>query len=369
MDIHFIFDAQDLKSTVSTLNTANIPFKLVKKPNGVHVFIAKNEECETLVERYCKMWVPCSGCDSCSGTKSKKAIKYVLYPPMILFPTGTQLTDELKNQAQELLAETKTKGCTHAAINAPIQASDVIRKPQIVPVIGDFGEFYDYDVSIGSEEMQRSFWATSLQNQIFQTWAPMYTMFSRGNITEKKRVLTQFNQQSTIENSTVIDLYAGIGYFTLPYAKQRPKQVYCWEINPWSVEGLARAAKKNGFRVQVVQTTEKYTNKYSKDEPQTTLVVFMEDNIKARTRIDSLDLERVSHINMGLLPHAREAFETARALSTPGTVFHVHENVRKVELSQWKKEVGSYFGECLHLEEIKDYSPGVKHVCGDFKRN
>ena len=62
-----------------------------------------------------------------------------------------------------------------------------------------------------------------------QTWAPKHTMFSRGNIKEKARVLNLAKQPTAglepgLENTDpeartmAVDLYAGIGYFTFSYA-------------------------------------------------------------------------------------------------------------------------------------------------------
>ena len=55
-------------------------------------------------------------------------------------------------------------------------------------------------------------WATRKENGIFYTWNITKSMFSVGNITEKQRV-GKFN----CTGQTIVDLFAGIGYFTLSY--------------------------------------------------------------------------------------------------------------------------------------------------------
>ena len=66
-------------------------------------------------------------------------------------------------------------------------------------------------------------------------------MFSWGNITEKLRIAS-----FDCSNETVIDLFAGIGYFTLVYLiKAKAKQVIACEWNPASVESLKNNLKLN----------------------------------------------------------------------------------------------------------------------------
>ncbi|XP_014067857.2 tRNA wybutosine-synthesizing protein 2 homolog [Salmo salar] len=61
-------------------------------------------------------------------------------------------------------------------------------------------------------------------------------MFSAGNITEKLRVAS-FN----CSGETVVDLYAGIGYFTIPFLVHAgASHVHACEWNPDAVEALQR---------------------------------------------------------------------------------------------------------------------------------
>jgi tRNA wybutosine-synthesizing protein 2 len=57
---------------------------------------------------------------------------------------------------------------------------------------------------------------------------PQKIMFSSGNMTERRRMGTVANK-----NETVVDLFAGIGYFTLPMAVySKPKKIFACEMNP-----------------------------------------------------------------------------------------------------------------------------------------
>ena len=61
-------------------------------------------------------------------------------------------------------------------------------------------------------------------------------MFSVGNVTEKMRI-SSFD----CSNEVVVDLFAGIGYFTLPYlVNARAKFVHACEWNPRAVEALRK---------------------------------------------------------------------------------------------------------------------------------
>jgi tRNA wybutosine-synthesizing protein 2 len=61
-------------------------------------------------------------------------------------------------------------------------------------------------------------------------------MFCSGNISEKLRI-SSFD----CSNEVVVDLFAGIGYFTLPYlVNARARFVHACEWNPRAVEALKR---------------------------------------------------------------------------------------------------------------------------------
>jgi tRNA wybutosine-synthesizing protein 2 len=66
-------------------------------------------------------------------------------------------------------------------------------------------------------------------------------MWSMGNIEERKRMAYISNS-----NETVVDMFAGIGYFTIPMAKySKPKKIYAIEINPDSYYYLCENIKLN----------------------------------------------------------------------------------------------------------------------------
>lgn len=371
--------------------------------------------------------------------------RYLVYPPLLLFSPGaftgtaawTKVLSEsetstvfFKGLLDQLNFSTGTredadagKLLTHVAENAPIpDKHDILRLPsKLRPLHPSAAAFAD-DTNNGD-----GFWCTATQNGIRQTWAPMHTMFSRGNIKEKARILhlasAYYRDTRPQRKTTAVDLYAGIGYFTFSYAaSQAVKSVLCWELNPWSTRGLVKGAGMNGWDVVDVTASERgssgseesvftkdliamesdpvdppptasaHTKSNRKDTPKPRIVVFNEDNALAYTRIAAAcsaggagDRPLISHINMGLLPHARLALPTAARLALlsglPQVHLHVHENVafdafesfiesvRQTLLdlcAEYTEERERVDVEFVHLEKIKTYAPGVWHVCGDF---
>ncbi|KAK9385685.1 S-adenosyl-L-methionine-dependent methyltransferase [Lipomyces mesembrius] len=322
--------------------------------------------------------------------------RYYIYGQFLLLSSGSiESISEWQSLAQDdltfankfykLLAD--RLNVTHIAQNAPIPGDNdnAMRKPtQLVCLYGDFG----LDVSHSSilapsrEHIAGELWAATRQNSICQTWAPRYTMFSRGNIKEKARVL----QFENVENKTVVDLYAGIGYFAFSYAKRGAGLVLCWEINPWSVEGLLRGANANKWEAQLVQHEQDWVIE-SKNYSAPKLVVFLEDNRYAISRIraaaDAHDLKyNISHINMGLLPSSEQSWPIATEIATlsseDNVTLHVHANVAHSDIDTWSRNTElkllhliseSSSGSCVipkHIEKIKSFAPGVIHICGDF---
>ncbi|KAF8001153.1 hypothetical protein HF325_004942 [Metschnikowia pulcherrima] len=171
---------------------------------------------------------------------------------MVLFGTGsfdleiwTSAFECQINKAHffKSIAKAFTGKFTHFAINKPIIEDDVMRRPfNLIPLWGDFGPEPTPDLYSNPSEsdLRNAFWCNAVQNGIRQTWAPRYTMFSRGNIKEKKRILDSY---TSLHGKTVLDMYAGIGYFTLSYLSNGAT-VFCWEINPWSIEGLVRGLQE-----------------------------------------------------------------------------------------------------------------------------
>jgi len=79
------------------------------------------------------------------------------------------------------------------------------------------------------------------ENGIRYRLDPQRIMFSSGNLAERKRMATVAKH-----DETVVDLFAGIGYFTLPMAVYgKPKRIVACEINPVAYRYLCQNAVLN----------------------------------------------------------------------------------------------------------------------------
>ncbi|KAI1097957.1 S-adenosyl-L-methionine-dependent methyltransferase [Jackrogersella minutella] len=351
--------------------------------------------------------------------------RWTVYEPMVLLPAGSFEADVWKEllpglapgQADVLWVQIlagisrKTGGLganlTHLAINEGIPAihhnsgeehsheritakiseasENILRSPTGLRILhGDFGPA---SVDGTALDFERAFWVSTRQNGVFQTWAPRWTMFSRGNIKEKARLL-DFRKAKHSENEMVlkdtwaIDLYAGIGYFTFSYAKLGMR-VLCWELNPWSVEGLRRGAEGNGWPVRVVKDEADLklpTEELVRGGEQ--IIIFLEDNTHSARRIRELSELNVLHVNCGLLPTSdaswKDAWDISDRSKRKETWLHLHENVGAADIAKRREEIEQYFldlgrrdgskrmARVEHTELVKTFAPGVWHCVFDL---
>ncbi|KAI4284814.1 MAG: hypothetical protein L6R38_001150 [Xanthoria sp. 2 TBL-2021] len=360
-----------------------------------------------------------------SFTLDKCRWTYTVYPPMLLLPS----TFFSKESSHQLLAGPlepnlpeiwhiicRKLNVTHIAISKPIPAKapnasaalegdasepNILRSPtDLTPVYGEFGEA---NLPPTEENFQRAFWVSTVQNHIVQVWSPLYTMFSRGNIGEKTRLLKLLSPASASgakpllresSGSSAVDLYAGIGYFAFSYVKAGLDKVLCWELNGWSIEGLKRGAKKNGWTTKVVledgQERDPLSNNGQDDAESGNehLLIFNESNCNAAKRVERLRsrIPPVRHVNCGYLPSSSGSWDVAVQVLDPlqGGWIHAHENVGLQDVDRRKSEVVAIFRdlvcqchkadseayrfhvECQHVERVKTYAPGVTHVVFDI---
>ena len=339
---------------------------------------------------------------------------YMIYPPLLLLPptalsnlssvfmsTGQSLPEDISSLFVLLSKKFKT---SHVALNAPIPAkaskeatiqgekhleANNLRSPTgLTPLYGDFGPALSPYHIPSTKDFSSAFWCTAQQNGISQTWAPRYTMFSRGNITEKVRILkfetlTENRLGSRPEETSAVDLFAGIGYFAFSYAKAGVGKVLCWEINPWSVEGLRIGAKRNRWGAEVIKNGSASNETVNVEER---LVVFHESNEHAARRVVAIrdSVPPVRHVNCGLLPSSKDSWEVAvQVLDPTGGWIHVHENAAKKDIECRTEEVVDILKrlvvkhrvseaeeqwkvECDHVEQVKSYAPGVIHYVLDI---
>ena len=211
-------------------------------------------------------------------------------------------------------------------------ANNDMRTPQLELLHGTstWVEFTDYGVHFGFDAKK--------------------VMFSSGNITERHRI-----GGLSMKGETVVDAYAGAGYYTLPMlVRSGAEHVHACEMNPASIEGLTWAAMANGVEHKL--TVHAGNN-------QTTLQ----------------DLKGIAdRCHLGLLPSSEAVWVHAiRCLKPSGGWLHIHMNINKKEidalsmetqelLQRYAREEGRDWRVTVeHIERVKSFSPGVMHVVFD----
>ncbi|KAL4727389.1 S-adenosylmethionine-dependent methyltransferase [Fusarium chlamydosporum] len=320
--------------------------------------------------------------------------RFTVYEPMALLPTGsftssawsTLLHNVGKDACQQLwsgilerISMQGKEALTHLAVNEGIPLhkdgeeldENVRRSPSGLRTL--YGNFGHQDASAeepSQEDFEKTLWVSTKQNGIFQTWAPRWTMFSRGNVKEKARLLDMGDK--TLEGTWAVDLYAGIGYFVFSYARLGMR-ILCWEINPWSVEGLRRGAIANRWGVRIVQGEDLALSTQEIVNGGEQIIVFLESNEEALRRIQSLQgtgvARDVRHINCGFLPTSEPTWRDTWDISAPAaqTWLHLHENVGAIDTETRRNEIQRKFDDWSqgtdrtakagHIEQVKTFAP------------
>ncbi|CAI7779478.1 unnamed protein product [Closterium sp. NIES-53] len=196
-----------------------------------------------------------------------------------------------------------------------------------------------------------SSWVEHRENGITYTFDAARCMFSSGNGTEKQRMAAL----RLHDQEVVVDLFAGIGYFTIPLlVHSRARHVFACEWNPAAVHGLRSSLAAN----QV--SPDRYT------------VLEGDNRVVAPVGV-------ADRVLLGLIPSSEASWRTAIRCLKPreGGVAHVHGNAVDVEEQQWtdyvvgefeklaREEGRSWEVNAMHLERVKWYAPHIRHVVLD----
>ncbi|KAL6480126.1 hypothetical protein MHYP_G00111590 [Metynnis hypsauchen] len=266
---------------------------------------------------------------------------------------------------------------------AVAQALGVKRLAQIYQISQD-----EFRTPVVTMLLGDSSYVTHIDNHIRYEFDVTKCMFSFGNITEKLRIAS-FN----CTGETVVDLYAGIGYFTLPYLVHAgAAHVHACEWNPDAVAALWR-------NLQLNKVADRCT-------------VHEGDN-KQLSLSDLAD-----RVNLGLIPSSEEGWLVACRLlrKDVGGTLHIHHNIttpfHRRELEEcsdsqraasvdddkraengslkilsdrevwnaWAKDTASHIGTLLrgitgddwrtnvkHIEHVKSYAPHINHIVLDLE--
>jgi len=186
---------------------------------------------------------------------------------------------------------------------------------------------------------------THKENGIRFKLNPQKIMFSSGNMDERIRMATISN-----EKETVVDLFAGIGYFTLPIAVySKPKKIFACEINPISYEYLCNNISLN----HVTEIVEPLLGDNKEIAPK---------NVADR-------------VIMGYIRDTHKFLQIAiNCLKDHTGIIHYHDVfpddvIPKKPFTFIQKAIEQYNNdvELMTFKKIKSYAPGVSHVVLDVK--
>ncbi|KAL0542912.1 hypothetical protein IC582_017993 [Cucumis melo] len=193
-------------------------------------------------------------------------------------------------------------------------------------------------------------WVEHRENGITYSFDATKCMFSWGNLSEKLRMA-----HLNCKEETIVDLFAGIGYFVLPFlVGAKAKLVYACEWNPHAIEALKRNLQANCVSNRCV--------------------VLEGDNRETAPK------GVADRVCLGLLPTSEGSWVTAvRALRSEGGTLHVHGNVKDSEEEQWTRrlihsitEIAKSEGHCWdisveHVQRVKWYAPHIRHLVADVQ--
>jgi tRNA wybutosine-synthesizing protein 2 len=169
-------------------------------------------------------------------------------------------------------------------------------------------------------------------------------LFSSGNVDERIRM----GGLGPLPEEIVVDMFCGIGYFTLPIAvNSKPKMVYGCEKNRASFEYLKKNIERNGVKDRVTP--------------------LLGDNREVAP------LGIADRVVMGYVGNTHEFLSKAlEALRPEGGVIHYHETCPNELLPDRPVErlikACEEKGRTLHSytsRKIKSYAPGITHVVVD----
>jgi len=191
-------------------------------------------------------------------------------------------------------------------------------------------------------------WVVRKENGIKYGYHLTKCMFSSGNINERRRM-----GEVVSEGEVVIDLFCGIGYYTLPIlVNSDVKHVYSCEWNDYAIKALKFNLKNNNV------------------ERKCTI-------IEGDNRITTRELRDVAdRVLLGLLPTAEKSYHIAlNCLKENGGILHIHglspsDNHEELVIKT-KKILGkinkNYEIKNIDINKIKSYAPHWNHLVLDIE--
>ncbi|MBI4170887.1 MAG: class I SAM-dependent methyltransferase family protein [Candidatus Aenigmarchaeota archaeon] len=172
-----------------------------------------------------------------------------------------------------------------------------------------------------------------------------HLMFSKGNLNERKRLIEEIRQ-----GETIVDMFAGIGYFSLGVAKfSNAKNVIAIEKNTKAYNALIENIQLNKLH--------------------NISAILGDCRIAAKSMPNSAD-----RVIMGYFPQTENFLPAAIFMLKPKGTINFHNTYNKREL--WKKPIQDVEEICKRMEcsfkiankkKVKSYAPNVWHVVMDLE--
>lgn len=178
-----------------------------------------------------------------------------------------------------------------------------------------------------------------LENGIRYRFDVTKVMFASGNTDERMRM-----RRMDCAGETVVDMFAGIGYFTLPLARfSGARRVFACEKNPESYAYLVRNIRDNGVSDVVIP-------------------------ILADNR-DLLGTGFADRILMGYVQTTSEFLPAALRMIREGGMIHYHDTFRVGEQREMVDRIFSPLCsyEVVGIREVKSFAPSVSHYVADVR--
>lgn len=208
------------------------------------------------------------------------------------------------------------------------QISDIERKPEVEVIAGE-----------------KSFITLHKEGGCLFEIDISKSMFSKGNKAEKMRLASLIKP-----GETVIDMFAGIGYWTIPVAKAtKAKKAFAIDINGEAADFLWKNVCLNNVSMKV-------------------------DILKGDCRNFPYLLENTAdRIIMGYIFETEKFLPAALKMAKDGCMIHFHRNVEMEKVGDVKKlvaEIAKNNGceiQVVTAVKVKSYAPKIWHVVMDLR--